>query len=494
MQKASPRGGFDSREVEVGMKRAKMSDLDMFFYPRSVAIIGASADPKKAGNALVKNYLDYGFKGELFPINPKEEEILGLKAYHSLKEVPVDIDLVVFAVPARVVADLISECPGKNVKAVVVHSFGFAESGLEGKGYQDKLVSVARANNIRVVGPNCQGVMCTESRVPWSRRSTFPQEVGGVSVVSQSGGGGGSFVNLAHERGIRFNKIVTIGNECDVSVMDLIKYFGEDDKTMIIFLYLEGFRDGERILDVVKPLSMRKPIIAYKIGRTAVGAKAAASHTGSLAGSIEVYDGVFRQAGIIRAASIDDGLDYLVAFESIWFGQERPQGYRVGIVSGPGGPGVATADACIEVGLEVPQISAESKKRLHEAIPGATASNPMDMGDFSFVAKLKEEGPYSAMVRIMYEDTNIDMIAVMGPGEYNPEGFRDEILNIKSFCKKPFIVIWPSTGGNVEDCKKGLRNNKIALFDTQERGARALVALKKYDSLRTRIKGDICSD
>jgi acetyltransferase len=267
--------------------------------------------------------------------------------------------------------------------------------------------------------------------------------------------------------------------------MDLIKYFGEDDKTMIIFLYLEGFRDGERILDVVKPLSMRKPIIAYKIGRTAVGAKAAASHTGSLAGSIEVYDGVFRQAGIIRAASIDDGLDYLVAFESIWFGQERPQGYRVGIVSGPGGPGVATADACIEVGLEVPQISAESKKRLHEAIPGATASNPMDMGDFSFVAKLKEEGPYSAMVRIMYEDTNIDMIAVMGPGE---------ILNIKSFCKKPFIVIWPSTGGNVEDCKKGLRNNKIALFDTQERGARALVALKKYDSLRTRIKGDICSD
>ncbi len=161
-------------------------------------------------------------------------------------------------------------------------------------------------------------------------------------------------------------------------------------------------------------------------------------------------------------------------------------------MSGPGGPGVATADACIEVGLEVPQISAESKKRLHEAIPGATASNPMDMGDFSFVAKLKEEGPYSAMVRIMYEDTNIDMIAVMGPGEYNPEGFRDEILNIKSFCKKPFIVIWPSTGGNVEECKKGLRNNKIALFDTQERGARALVALKKYDSLRTRIKGDIC--
>jgi acyl-CoA synthetase (NDP forming) len=462
--------------------------IDYFFFPRRVAIMGASADPKKAGNALVKNYLNYGFKGEVIPINPKENEILGLKAYPSLREVPGDIDLVVFALPAKVVADAISECPEKNVKAVVIHSFGFAESGPEGKVYQDRVVSVARANNMGVVGPNCQGVMCIESRVPWSRRSTFPTKVGGVSVVSQSGGGGGSFVNLADERGIQFNKIVTIGNECDVSVMDFVKYFGEDDKTKVIFLFLEGFRDGKRILDVVRPLSVQKPIVAYKIGRTEVGARAAASHTGSLAGSIEVYDGVFRQTGVIRAESIDDGLDYLVGFENVWFGPHRPNGFRIGIVSGPGGPGVATSDACVESGLEVPQISEESRQKLKKAIPGATAANPMDMGDFSFVAKLKEEGPYSTMARIMYGDENIDILAIIGPGEFNPEGFLAEILNIKGFCQKPFVVIWPSAGGNVEECKRQLRSKGIALFDTPERGARALGALRRYDSYRKRIK------
>ena len=273
--------------------------------------------------------------------------------------------------------------------------------------------------------------------------------------------------------------------------MDCIKYFGEDEKTKIMFVYLEGLRDGERILDVVKPLSVKKPIVAYKIGRTDIGAKAAASHTGSLAGSIEVYDGVFRQVGVIRADSIDDGLDYLVAFENIWFAQQRPQEYRIGIVSGPGGPGVATADACIEAGLEVPQITTESKKRLKEVMPSATASNPMDSGDFSLVARLKEKGPYSMMTRIMFEDKNIDIIAIMGPGEFNPKGFRDEILNIQGFWKKPFVVIWPSAGDNVEECKKDLRDNNIALFDTQERGAKAIGALKKYDYFQTRISEDL---
>lgn len=461
--------------------------LDCFFYPRSVAIVGASSDSKKSGYALVKNFIDYGFSGKIFPINPKASEILGLKVYPSLEAVPEDIDLAVFSLPAKVVAQVIDQCSSKNVKAVVVHSFGFAESGPEGKAYQDKLVSVARANHIRVVGPNCQGVMCIESRVPWSRRSTFPTEVGGVSVVSQSGGGGGSFVNLAHERGVRFNKIVTIGNECDATVTDFVRYFGRDDGSRILFLFLEGFRDGERILDDIRPVAARKPIVVYKIGRTSVGAQAAASHTGSLAGSIAVYDGVFRQAGLIRAPGLDDALDYLEAFQSVWLSRRRPQGYRVGIVTGPGGPGVAAADAMVENGLEVPPITAESRDRLHQAIQGATAANPMDMGDFSFVAKLKEEGPYSTMVRIMSEDRNVDIVAVIGPGEFNPEGFLEEILRIDGFCRKPFIVIWPSAGGNVETCKRRIREAGVPLFDTQERGARALSALRRYETMQARI-------
>ncbi len=465
--------------------------LDCFFYPRSVAVVGASSDPKKSGYAIVKNFIDYGFSGKIFPINPKASEILGRKAYPSLTAVPEEIDLAVFSLPAKVVAQVIDQCASKRVKAVVVHSFGFAESGPEGRAYQDKLVTVARENNIRVVGPNCQGVMCVESRVPWSRRSTFPTEVGGVSVVSQSGGGGGSFVNLAHERGIRFNKIVTIGNECDVSVTDFVRYFGRDEGTRTLFLFLEGFRDGWRILDDIRPVAARKPIVVYKIGRTSAGAEAAASHTGSLAGSIKVYDGVLRQAGLIRAPSLDDSLDYLEAFERLWFSSRRPQGFRVGIVTGPGGPGVAAADAMVESGLEIPPITAESKDRLNEAIPGATAANPMDMGDFSFVAKLKEEGPYTAMVRIMAGDPGIDIVAIVGPGEFNPEGFVDEILRIDDFCPKPFVVIWPSAGGNVELCKGHIREAGIPLFDTQERAARALGALHRYNQLQSRIQKQV---
>jgi len=467
---------------------AGYKELDMFFYPESVAVVGASTDPKKTGNALIRNLIDYKYQGNIYPINPGADEVLGIKAFKNLSDIPGRIDLAVFTIPAPAVVKVLKESEGVTIKTAVVHSAGFAEAGEEGKRFQNELVEVARRKGIRVVGPNCMGVMCPESRVPWARRTTFPEEAGDVAVISQSGGGGGSFVNLADERGITFSKIVTIGNECDVSVIDFIEYFGSDDKTKIIFIYLEGFKDGHRFVEIARNVSATKPIIIYKIGRTRAGGKAAASHTGSIAGSIQVYDGVFKQTGVIRAEGIDEALDYIVVFSNGWFKRGAPKGNRVGVVTGPGGPGVATVDACVESGLEVPDITEASKERLGRVLPGATRANPMDMADFSFVASMKEKDPYGLMVDIMDEDTNIDMIAVMGPGEANPEGFRDVVLGIHKRCKKPYVVIWPSAGKEVEACKKVLIRERVPLFMTPERGASALSVMIRYKKMTRKLQ------
>ena len=465
----------------------EVRNLDVFFYPKSVAVIGASRDPKKTGNALIQNLLNYGYQGTVYPVNPTEDEILGVKAYQSIGEIPGKVDLAIFTVPAPAVVKLMEECGHKGVRAGVVHSSGFAEAGKEGAQLQKQMVEIARKYGIRLVGPNCVGILCTESRLPWARRSTFPNEVGNVSVISQSGGGGGSFVNLAVYRGICFNKIISIGNECDVSVIDFMDYFRTDPKTDIIFIYLEGFKDGSRFLEVAKGLTSAKPVIVYKIGRTEVGQRAATSHTGSLAGSIRVYDGAFRQTGVLRAEGIEEGLDYLVVFSNLFFTQGAPKGKRVGIISGPGGPGVATADACVEAGLEVPDFSEETKQRLVERIPTAARANPTETGDFGFVATMKERDPYGALVNIVEQEDSIDMIAIVGPGEFNPEAFRDVVLGVQGRCKKPFIVIWPSAGEDVELCKKSLESAKIPLFSTPERGAKALGALIRYQEMLRRL-------
>jgi acyl-CoA synthetase (NDP forming) len=458
--------------------------LDAFFYPQSVAVVGASADPRKTGHALLKNLLNYGYGGKIYPVNPGADELLGLPSYNGLGDLPPEIDLAVFTIPAAAVVESLRSAPEVRIRAAVVHSGGFAEAGEEGRRLQAELLALARTRGMRIIGPNCMGVMCTESRVPWARRTTFPEVSGGVSVVSQSGGGGGSLVNLADQRGIRFSKIVTIGNECDVTVTDCIDYFGSDPNTKIIVVYLEGLRDGHRFVDIARRVAAHKPVICYKIGRTTAGGKAAASHTGSLAGSIEVYDGVFRQTGILRGSGIDPVLDYLVAFSAVWLPKSERVGPRIGVVTGPGGPGVATVDACVEAGLEVPDITAATKASLAQSIPGATLANPMDMADFSLVARLKEKNPYGIMVDLMDRDENIDMIAVVGPGEANPEGFRDVVLGISETCRKPFVVIWPSAGTAVDECKRRLEGHQVPLFMTPERGAAALSALVQYQRLK----------
>lgn len=466
-------------------------DLEKFFYPKSIVIIGASADPKKSGNTIVNNLLNYEYKGKIYPINPSTQEVLGVRCYKNIIDIPEEnVDLAIFTIPAKAVPDMIEDCGKKGVKAAVIHSTGFAEIGEEGIRLQQRMVAIARKHNIKLVGPNCQGVMCVESRVAWLRRTTFPEIPGIVGVISQSGGGGGSFVNLANEKGIRFNKIVTIGNECDVSVLDFLDYFGDDPKTSIIFMYLEGFKDGERFLNIAKKVSIKKPIIVYKIGRTDAGARGVFSHTGSMAGSIQVYDGAFKQGGVLRAEGIVEALDYITVFEKVWYGQGIPAGNRVGIVTGPGGPAVATADACVESGLLIPMISEETKRKVKKIFPMATASNPMDTVDYGVVATMKETNPYGKLLELMEQDENIDMVALIGPGEANPKGFTDVMLNIHKSHIKPYIVVWPSAGKEVDECKEILSKAGVPIILTPEGAGKALGAMMKYKRLIQKLEGE----
>ena len=468
------------------MEKKALKDLDKLFYPDSVAVIGASKNTSKAGNVWLNNFIRYGFQGKIYPINPSEEEILGLKVYKSVMDVPDKVDQALFTVPAPVVVKAMEDCGRKGVKVGVVHSTGFAEAGEEGKLMQQRLVEIAKNNDIRVIGPNCVGILCPESRVAWARPHTFPEKAGGVAVVSQSGGGGGYFVNLASEHGVNFSKVISIGNECDVSVLDFMEYFQEDPKTDILFIYLEGFRDGRRFVEIAKNFSLRKPAVVYKIGRTEVGGRAAASHTGSIAGSLDIYDGAFRQTGVFRAGDIEEALDILVVFSNVWFKQGVPRGPRVGIISGPGGPGVATADSCIEAGLQVLNFSDETTQKLAEIIPSASRTNPTDV---DLGVKTKEH--FAARVEIIEHDENVDMLAIVGPGESNPQGTMEEMLKIQEMCTKPFIVIWPSAGKDVEACKEVLRQKGVPLFLTPKRGGKALGALMQYKRALGRLKEEV---
>lgn len=463
-------------------------EINPIFYPRSIAVVGASANPTKTGNVVVQHLLDYQFPGGIYPINPEEGEILGLKAHVSVLEVPEEIDLAIVLVGRGVVEQSIADCVAKGVKGAIIHAAGFGESGPEGKAAQRHIVETARAGGLRLIGPNCVGVLCPETRVPWTRRGLLPRQAGSVAVVSQTGGGAGSFVNLASQRGISFSKVVSVGNQCDLTVIDFLEYLGTDDSTRVIFLYLEAVDDGGRFLRLSRQIAPEKPIIAYKIGRTDVGRRASTSHTGAIASPLEVYEAAFRQAGILMAGDVEEAIDHLIAFTRVVPRHGLPSGNRVGVVTGPGGPGIAAVDASLDYGLLVPDFSEPTKVAISEAVPSATRSNPVDMADVGLVAVMRTKDPYSVLAGIVDRDENVDSLIVVGPGEWDPQTFEISLKKIAAACKKPFVAAWPSSGDEVEASKIDLDQRGIPHFLTPERAARALASLVRYTSLTSKLK------
>ena len=350
------------------------------FEARSVALIGASADPRKWGFAMLRNLLNGGFEGKVYPVNREADELGGLKVYRSVSDLPETPDLACIVVPPPAVVPMINECVAKGVKAGVVITAGFAELGEEGSRLQAEMVKEARKGGMVLVGPNCNGIMN-----PWHKLYVdFPHfhvPPGPIAIVAQSGNVVDAMARQIMLKGLGCSLCVASGNEADLHIEDYLEYLSQDPHTKVILCYIEGFKDGRRFLKVAEEVSKKKPIIAIKVGRTQAGVRAASSHTASIAGSDAIFDAACRQAGVVRAASLDEMLNIGIAF----LRQPIPKGRRLGIVTAGGGWGVLAADACAERGFDLVKFPDEVIKELDSFLPAWwSRGNPVDLVAGSF--------------------------------------------------------------------------------------------------------------
>jgi acetyltransferase len=339
--------------------------LDSLFNPKAVAVIGASTRELHIGNRVVKNLLDFGYKGPIYPINPKADEIRGLKAYASILDVPTDVDVVHMVIPAQFVPYAIDDCGQKGVKFVILNGGGFAEVGPEGAAIQQDCLTRAKEHGIRIFGPNCQGIINSDPDVRAYCNFTFTRpDPGHISMVALSGGVAEVIHQAFSEMGVGTRMYASNGNACDVTIPEILQYYGEDEGTRVIVLYVEGLRDPTRFLEVASQVAAKKPILAMKAGRTEQGAKAAASHTGGLAKEDLATDLIFEKTGILSFRDEGELCQAAIAFAS----QPIPRGNRVGMITNTGGPAVISTDVLAGAGLEIPPLSEKAKEILQEKL------------------------------------------------------------------------------------------------------------------------------
>lgn len=353
--------------------------LETFFKPKSVAVVGASASPDKLGHAVLKNAIESGYSGTLYPINPKGGHILGCQAYASIDALPETPDLAVIVIPYMQVPAAVEACGKKGVPSVVVISAGFREAGYEGMNREVEVVNLAKKYNIRLVGPNCLGLIDTYTPLNVTFAAGTPPR-GPIGFMSQSGALGTAILDwsLAGSR-IGFSKFISLGNKADVSEIDLLEALADDPETKVILSYSEGLPQGQRFMQVAREVSRKKPVIIVKSGVTTAGSRAVSSHTGSLAGSEQAYAAGFRQAGVLRAETMQDLFDYALGFAY----QPLLQGNRIAIVTNAGGPGILCTDALERAGLSLARFETETTQLLQRFLPdAASAANPVDvLGD-----------------------------------------------------------------------------------------------------------------
>jgi acetyl coenzyme A synthetase (ADP forming)-like protein len=443
------------------------SAIRLFFEPESVAVIGASRDPSKTGHVILKNIVEGGYKGRIYPINPSANEILGLKCYKSVLEVPENIDLAVVVVPARLVPSVIDELGVKKVKAAVIISGGFRETGTqEGRRLEEELKNKAISNNVRVLGPNCQGV--NNPHVGLCASWPLIRSRGPLAIVSQSGTIAAAFELWAEEEGIGVSKMAALGNKIDVDETDLLEYLRDDAETRAIAMYIESVRDGRRFLRVATETSLKKPVVVLKSGRTPSGVRAVASHTGSLAGSYAIYYSAFKKAGIAVADTIEELYDIAKGLALL----PRTDGERIQIVTSSGGSGIVSVDYAEMLGLKLASLEESSRESLRSELPThCIVGNPLDLtGD-------ADAERYDKVLKVLVKDPNIDVILTI---------FGDPIPGASEVIKKWFnsgktIVPVYIGGGSVEVVeRRKMHESRIPTFKTPERAVKVVKALVDY--------------
>ena len=462
------------------MTRLSTEGLARFFTPASIAVVGASRNPQKLGYVLLDNLQRARYRGRLYPVNPNTERILGLACYPAVGALDETPDLAILTVPARAVAQAVKECGEKGVRAAVIITAGFRETGPEGAQAEEALLAVARRYGIRLVGPNSVGIINTSIGMNATFAETAPNQFE-VGMLSQSGAVASAILDWARSIGLGFSKFVSLGNMADLTDVDFLEFLGQDPESKVIVAYLEGITDGRRLMDAARRITPVKPVIVMKVGTTAAGARAAASHTGALATSDAVIDAAFRQVGIIRAATMAELFDHTLCFAYA----PRPAGPRVAVVTNAGGPGVMAADAIERMGLKLAPLSERSQRALRERLPAAAATvNPIDvLGD-------GDEERYQAVLEVVRDDPAVDaIVALLTPQRVTePERTARVISYIAREQAKPLIAVF--MGGEAVSRARALRDEaRVPVYAYPERAVRALAALTRYSSYRREAAG-----
>jgi acyl-CoA synthetase (NDP forming) len=458
--------------------------LHSLFNPKAVAVIGASTRELQIGNRIVKNLLDFGFRGPIYPINPKADEIRGLRAYPTILDVPTDVDVVHMVIPARFVPQAIDDCGKKGVKHVILNGGGFAEVGPEGAAIQEDCLARARKHGIRVFGPNCQGIINTDPEVRAYCNFTFTRpDVGFISIVALSGGVAEVIHQAFSEMGVGTRMYASNGNACDVTIPEILRYYGDDEGTRVVVLYVEGLRDPATFLEVATEVAAKKPILAMKAGRTEEGAKAAASHTGGLAKEDIATDLIFERAGILSFRDEAELCEAAVAFAS----QPIPRGNRVGMITNTGGPAVIATDVLVSGGLEIPPLSERAKEVLKERLlPEASIHNPIDV-----IATAQGEH-FRAAMDVMMDEDQVDSVYINFVTALfaDTEGIAKEIVEVNKQKRKPIVCNLMTDKRQWTEVVRILKEGGVPCYSFPGTAARALAALTHYNQIRSREIGE----
>ena len=472
-----------------------MKNIEYFFNPRSIAVIGASREETKPGYIILKNIVENKrreiFKGEIYPINPYAKKILGIHSYPSILNISGDIDLAIIVVPAKTVPKIMEECGKKDVKATIIISAGFSEIG--NVELEDRVLKIARKYGVRIIGPNCLGIFSPYNGIDTfflpifkdlksggSRLATPRPDKGFVSFISQSGAFGTAALDYMWGEKIGIRYFISYGNRIDVDEADLLEYLGEDEYTRTIMMYVEGIENGRKFMRIARRVSIKKPIIALKSGRTRAGARAAVSHTAAMAGKDEIYEAAFKQCGVIRAYSMRDFFIYAKALVY----QPPAKGNRVAIITDGGGAGVMTTDACEINGLNVVKIGGESRKKLKDLMDKkilpefAVIDNPIDLTGSASTEM------YVETFKIMLGDRNIDSIIILAlhhvPGIKYLDEFVKSIVEANekyNVDRKPVISVDIGGSPAANYVREEFDKHFIPSYSSPEDGVMAIKAL-----------------
>jgi len=450
----------------------KIKGLKFVFEPRSIAIVGASATPNKIGNVLVRNFIDSRFPGDVYPVNPKYQDLFGLKCYPKVSDIPGKVDCVIIATPAETVPAVVEDCAKKKVGGIIILSGGFEE--VNRHDLAQKIKDTADKAEIPVIGPNCLGVFNPYTKVDSIFLPMYKLErpkAGNIAFVTQSGAVGSTVMDLTAYYGMGMSKFISYGNGTVLDESDYLEYLMHDTKTDTIILYLEGVKDGRKLLQTMKKVNKVKPIIALKAGKGSGGQAAARSHTGNIAGSYLAYNAAFKQAKVTEAGGIDEVFDFVKIFD-----QPMPKGNRMGVITNGGGMGVLTADYIEAEGLALAKFNDNTNKELAKILPSyGNVANPLDL-----VADAGVEA-YGRAIDVMMEDPNIDGLIIIVLTQTPPIDERIIHVLTKAIDEQTKPIVTISVGGTyTEVYRKILESKGVPSYNSPKAAVKAMERLVTY--------------